>query len=237
MRSFANFAAAGAGKSNGFFGDCPDVDLLQKNHRAAIEEMIRRDKNHPSVIAWSVFNEAETTTQAAFEYFAPLFEAAREMDPEHRPVTGVLEKTSSPDRCRCWPLMDFICLNRYYGWYISGGDLQEARRQFEEEMDQWAEKAQHVPFVFTEFGTDTLDSLHKLPSVMWSQEYQQEYMEMNFSVFDRYPFIQGELAWNFADFQTGQGIMRVNGNKKGLFSRNRQPKEAAWAMKRRWEKR
>ncbi len=237
MRSFANFAAAGAGKSNGFFGDCPDVDLLQKNHRAAIEEMIRRDKNHPSVIAWSVINEAETTTQAAFEYFAPLFEAAREMDPEHRPVTGVLEKTSSPDRCRCWPLMDFICLNRYYGWYISGGDLQEARRQFEEEMDQWAEKAQHVPFVFTEFGTDTLDSLHKLPSVMWSQEYQQEYMEMNFSVFDRYPFIRGELAWNFADFQTGQGIMRVNGNKKGLFSRNRQPKEAAWAMKHRWEKR
>ena len=101
-------------------------------------------------------------------------------------------------------------------------------------MDQWAEKAPGVPFVFTEFGTDTLDSLHKLPSVMWSQEYQQEYMEMHFSVFDRYPFIQGELAWNFADFQTGQGIMRVNGNKKGVFSRNRQPKEAAWAFRRRW---
>ena len=236
MRSFANFAAAGAGKSNGFFGDCPDVDLLQKNHMNAVEEVIRRDKNHPSVIAWSIFNEAETTTQAAHDYFAPLFEAARKLDPQHRPVTGVLEKTSSPDRCRCWPMMDFICLNRYYGWYISGGDLQEAKRQFKEEMDQWAEKAPQVPFVFTEFGTDTLDSLHKLPSVMWSQEYQQEYMELNFSVFDEYPFIQGELAWNFADFQTGQGIMRVNGNKKGLFSRNRQPKEAAWAMKRRWEK-
>ena len=234
MRSFANFAAAGAGKSNGFFGDCPDVELLQRNHRAAVEEMIRRDKNHPSVIAWSIFNEAETITQAAEDYFAPLFETARRLDPQHRPVTGVLEKTSSPDRCRCWPMMDFICLNRYYGWYISGGDLQEARRQFEEEMDQWAEKAPGVPFVFTEFGTDTLDSLHKLPSVMWSQEYQQEYMEMHFSVFDRYPFIQGELAWNFADFQTGQGIMRVNGNKKGLFSRNRQPKEAAWAFRRRW---
>lgn len=236
MRSFANFAAAGAGKSNGFFGDCPDVDLLQRNHRAAVEEMILRDKNHPSVIAWSIFNEAETITQAAYDYFSPLFETARKLDPESRPVTGVLEKTSSPDRCRCWPLMDFICLNRYYGWYISGGDLAEARRQFEEEMDQWANKAPGVPFVFTEFGTDTLDSLHKLPSVMWSQEYQQEYMEMNFSVFDRYPFVQGELAWNFADFQTGQGIMRVNGNKKGLFSRNRQPKEAAWGFKSRWEK-
>ena len=70
---------------------------------------------------------------------------------------------------------------------------------------------------------------------MWSQEYQTEYMDMNFSVFDRYPFVQGELAWNFADFQTGQGIMRVNGNKKGLFTRQRQPKDAAFTMKKRWE--
>lgn len=236
MRSFANFLAAGAGKSNGFFGDCPDPALLARNHMAALEEMIRRDKNHPSVIAWSIFNEAETITQAARDYFAPLFGAARRLDPERRPVTGVLEKTSSPDKCLCWPLMDFICLNRYYGWYISGGDLREAERQMAEELDEWAEKAPGVPFVFTEFGTDTLDSLHKLPSVMWSQEYQREYMDMNFRVFDRYPFIRGELAWNFADFQTGQGIMRVNGNKKGLFSRNRQPKEAAWAVKERWER-
>ena len=235
MRSFANFMAAGAGKSNGFFGDCPDVNLLQKNHRAALEEMIQRDKNHPSVIAWSIFNEAETITQAAHDYFAPLFDAARQLDSQHRPVTGVLEKTSSPDRCRCWPMMDFICLNRYYGWYISGGDLKDAEAQFVEEMDQWAAKAPDVPFVFTEFGTDTLESLHKLPSVMWSQEYQTEYMDMNFSVFDRYPFVQGELAWNFADFQTGQGIMRVNGNKKGLFTRQRQPKDAAFTMKKRWE--
>ena len=235
MRSFANFMAAGAGKSNGFFGDCPDVALLQRNHRAAVEEMILRDKHHPSVIAWSIFNEAETITQASHDYFAPLFDAARQIDPEHRPVTGVLEKTSSPDRCQCWPMMDFVCLNRYYGWYISGGDLQDAEAQFIEEMDQWAAKAPNVPFVFTEFGTDTLDSLHKLPSVMWSQEYQKEYMDMNFNVFDRYPFVQGELAWNFADFQTGQGVLRVNGNKKGLFTRQRQPKDAAFTMKKRWE--
>ena len=237
MRSFANFMAAGAGKSNGFFGDCPDVDLLQKNHHADNEEMILRDKNHPSVIAWSIFNEAETITAASHDYFAPLFETARELDPQHRPVTGVLEKTSSPDRCQCWPMMDFICLNRYYGWYISGGDLKDAEAQFIEEMDQWAAKAPDVPFVFTEFGTDTLESLHKLPSVMWSQEYQCEYMDMNFSVFDHYPFVQGELAWNFTDFQTGQGIMRVNGNKKGLFTRQRQPKDAAFTMKKRWEQR
>ncbi len=87
----------------------------------------------------------------------------------------------------------------------------------------------------TEFGTDTLDSLHKLPSIMWSQEYQDEYYERNFSVFDSYDFITGELTWNFADFQTTEGIMRVNGNKKGVFTRNRQPKSSAFVLKKRWD--
>ena len=59
---------------------------------------------------------------------------------------------------------------------------------------------------------------------------------MYFDVFDSYPAIQGELAWNFADFQTGQGIMRVNGNKKGLFTRQRQPKAAAYTLRERWLK-
>ncbi|MBQ9348574.1 MAG: hypothetical protein IJT94_14760, partial [Oscillibacter sp.] len=50
-------------------------------------------------------------------------------------------------------------------------------------------------------------------------------------------FLQGELVWNFADFQTSEGIFRVNGNRKGVFTRNRQPKSAAFVLKKRWESR
>ena len=46
---------------------------------------------------------------------------------------------------------------------------------------------------------------------MWSQEYQDEYLKMTHEVFDSYDFIKGEQIWNFADFQTTDGIMRVNG--------------------------
>jgi beta-glucuronidase len=41
-------------------------------------------------------------------------------------------------------------------------------------------------------------------------------------------------VWNFADFATTAGIMRVGGNKKGVFTRDREPKAAAWALRRRW---
>ena len=46
--------------------------------------------------------------------------------------------------------------------------------------------------------------------------------------------VVGEQVWNFADFATTSGIMRVGGNKKGVFTRDRQPKAAAHALRLRW---
>lgn len=236
MRSTRNFVAAGSGQYTHFF-EAPTVPKLKENHIAAVEEMIVRDKNHPSVIAWSLFNEPETTSTYSYDYFKDIFAEARKLDPENRPMTGAFEKNSKPELCKCYPLCDFICLNRYYGWYISGGpEIEEAEQLFRAEMDKWAAKNLNIPFIFTEFGTDTLASEHKLPSIMWSQEFQNEYLEMNFKVFDSYDFVQGELVWNFADFQTTEGIMRVNGNKKGIFTRTRQPKSSAFVLKNRWKK-
>lgn len=237
MRSTHNFLAAGMGQYTSFF-ETPTVPSLLANHKAQVEEMITRDKNHPSVFAFSLFNEPETISVYAHNYFQEVFDWARTLDPQKRPLTGAFEKNSKPELCQVYPLVDFMCLNRYYGWYINGGAsmLDEAEEMFRDEMDRWAAKDLNKPFVFTEFGTDTLSTEHKLPSVMWTQEYQNEYYEMNFRVFDSYPFVQGELTWNFADFQTAEGVFRVNGNKKGVFTRQRQPKEAAFTLKKRWEK-
>ena len=51
---------------------------------------------------------------------------------------------------------------------------------------------------------------------------------------DRVPALVGEQVWNFADFQTSAGIFRVDGNKKGVFTRDRKPKAAAHALRARW---
>ena len=69
---------------------------------------------------------------------------------------------------------------------------------------------------------------------MWSEEYQTEIVEMSLRVFDRHPAVQGEHLWNFADFQTSLGIVRVDGNKKGAFTRDRRPKAVAHLLRKRW---
>ena len=236
FESLVNFLDAGTGKGAKSFFSKPTAPILLKSHLRAVEEMIARDKNHPSVIAWSLLNEPESTDENSVPYFKEVFEKAHELDPQKRPRTFAMESNSSTTRCKCHHFSDFISLNRYYGWYILGGyEISEAEIKFRKEMDDWAALNLNKPFIFSEYGADTMPSEHKLPSVMWSQEYQCEVLNMLHSVFDSYDFVKGEQIWNFADFQTTEGLMRVNGNKKGVFTRQRQPKDAAFLLKKRWE--
>ena len=236
FESLVNFLDAGTGKGAKSFFSKPTTPILLKSHLRAVEEMIARDKNHPSVIAWSLLNEPESTDENSVPYFKEVFEKAHELDIQKRPRTFAMESNSSTTRCKCHHFSDFISLNRYYGWYILGGyEISEAEIKFRKEMDDWAALNLNKPFIFSEYGADTMPSEHKLPSVMWSQEYQCEVLNMLHSVFDSYDFVKGEQIWNFADFQTTEGLMRVNGNKKGVFTRQRQPKDAAFLLKKRWE--
>ena len=73
-----------------------------------------------------------------------------------------------------------------------------------------------------------------MPAQPWSEEYQVEYLDMNHRVFDSIDAVVGERVWNFTDFATKSGTMRVGGNKKGVFTRDRQPKAAAHYLRARW---
>ena len=70
--------------------------------------------------------------------------------------------------------------------------------------------------------------------VVWSEEFQVEYLDTYHRVFDRIDAVIGEHVWNFADFDTATGLTRVGGNKKGVFTRAREPKAAAHLLRDRW---
>lgn len=131
-------------------------------------------------------------------------------------------------------LSDVICLNRYYGWYIAGGELDQSENMLRNELLGWEKHGK--PVMFTEFGADTVMGLHDTTPVMFTEEYQLEYYKTYSKVFDEMNFVVGEQVWNFADFATSQGIVRVQGNKKGLFTRDRKPKLAAHYYRERWNK-
>jgi beta-glucuronidase len=209
-------------------------EKTQQNLLQAVRELIARDKNHPSVAMWSITNESETGLPEAVDFFGPAISLAKQMDPT-RPVTYVNVMTEPFDRCLVAPLVDVICLNRYWGWYEDHADLESAAIHLEAELKGWTEKY-NVPIVMTEYGADTLSGGHSIHNLPWSEEYQNQYLEMSHRAFDKIPGVVGEHVWNFADFQTKPGIFRVLGNKKGIFTRDRQPKAAAQVLRTRWTK-
>ena len=203
-----------------------------EHHKEVIRDLIKRDKNHPCVVVWSIANEPDSGSEGAYEYFEPLYALAKELDPEKRPCTLVSVQMVSPQSDVSRQLSDIICLNRYYGWYSDAPDLTVSERKLRAELAEW--KKCGKPIMFTEYGADTIMGMHDTTPVMYTEEYQVDYYKMYHKVFDDLDFVVGEQVWNFADFATSQSLLRIQGNKKGIFTRDRKPKLAAHYLRERW---
>lgn len=211
-----------------------------------IDELVARDKNHPSVVMWCVANEPmpsslnlanlngaaadDPTVVRGKQFLDALLARTRELDSTRLVtlVTVMGGPQSWMEGC------DVVCMNRYWGWYVLGGQLDEARAALEQELDQvWA--TWQRPIIMTEFGADTMAGMHGHPNVMWTEEYQAEFIRMHLETAAARPYVAGMQVWNFADFAAVQSIMRVGGlNMKGVFTRTRQPKMAAHVLREFW---
>lgn len=203
-------------------------------HEKLLKKLIERDKNHPSVVMWSLGNEpdSEHYPKDAYDYWKNLYSLAHILDPANRPVTMVCCQNDYTKDIITRE-MDVVCINRYYGWYNLSGNLDVAKDALEEEMMFW--KDIDRPLILTEYGADAISGMHSLVPEMFSEEFQCEYLKAMNSILDKFDFIIGEHPWCFADFDTQQGPMRAGGNHKGVFNRDRSPKMAAFYLRDRWQ--
>lgn len=206
------------------------------HHRQVLKEMVERDKNHPSIIIWSIANEPASEEEGAGEYFRPLLKLVKELDEQKRPVTIVTYEGATPEKCQVADLCDLLVINRYKGWYDTEGNLPGAAALLKDELERYHKKYPLKPIMLGEYGVDTIQGLHDLNARLFSEEYQTEFLRAYSEVFDSLPYITGEHIWNFADFATAENIKRVNGNKKGIFTRDRTPKMAAYFVRERWSR-
>jgi beta-glucuronidase len=207
------------------------MDIRRSLSHQYVRELIRRDKNHPSVIMWSLANEPHSNREGHAQYFEDLVAYARSLD-DSRPITVtsyIGEKEAAFEHC------DVVCMNRYMGWYTESGQVDLGVEHLETELDAIYEKYPK-PMIITEFGVDTIPGAHSYPPEMFTEEYQVEFLTAYTELFNRKPYIIGQHVWNLCDFKTTQGTIRVNGlNHKGVFTRDRRPKAAAHTLKKLWE--
>ena len=95
-------------------------------------ELIARDKNHPSVIAWSLANEPHSKRAGSREFFRELFAEARSLDPTRPATMASYIGAGEP----AYEFSDFVCLNRYSGWYSFSGQIDEGCAELSRELDE-----------------------------------------------------------------------------------------------------
>ncbi len=225
---------------------------LEKRNRLCqqmIREMIERDKNHPSVIMWSIANEPHTASLEAREAyyrdftvidhpshpeavasFKAQIELVRTLDP-NRPVTLVSHEGALEE---AFQFVDVVCLNRYHGWYSHSGQIDLGLEHLNREIEL-IHKLYPKPFILSEFGTDAIPGHHAQPPEMFSEEYQAEFLTKQIQLTNEKPFVVGQHIWNMCDFKTSQAVHRMGAyNYKGVFTRDRRPKLAAHRVRALW---
>ena len=216
--------------TNAVFAEGRVDDKTLKNHINTMREMIERDKNHPCIVMWSIANEAATNEENSVPYFTAVANKTKLYDPT-RPI--MIVQTVQPEEDKVGQLVDVIGVNRYKAWYSDHGHYELIERQLDLELTKWYKKY-GKPIIFTEFGADAIAGFHQIPPVTFTEEFQCECIKCCQASFDKHEFVIGEHVWAFADFATKQGLTRVVGNKKGVFTRQRHPKAAAHMLKDRW---
>jgi len=188
--------------------------------KKVIAEMIREHKNRPSVIMYSVMNEPQSDMPEVAEAIKELSAYFSKLDPS-RPTTFASNRSVKDLALNH---VDVISLNFYRGWYSEWGKIDEGVKAMLADLEEIHKRHPNKPIIITEFGADAILGLHSEPPQMWSEEYQAEFIRRYVEALSKKDYIVGLHVWNFADFRTPQTPWRTILNRKGVFSRDRQPK-------------
>jgi len=173
---------------------------LVENALLTLAEMIERDRNHPSIIIWSIGNENLTLFfNYARKTYQELYQLAKKLDPS-RPVTFALLTSPylSPAFEQSADLAEIISVNEYYGWYF--GKISGAGRFFDRLHKKYPDK----PIVVSEFGAGAVPGWRDPKAEKkFSEDYQARLLKETWEQILEREWIVGGMPWVFADFRCG----------------------------------
>jgi beta-galactosidase len=197
--------------------------------RSQLLDLIRQNINHPSIFAWSLFNELRTGKPDPHRELQDLKIVANGEDPT-RPTIAATDTEQLPQMNK---IPDLLGWNIYPGWYGHWGPAQT----FGSVLDRGHSISRHGGFCVSEYGAGANVAQHeqnpKQPKSdgQWHpEEYQAIVHETAWAAMKTRPFVWGTFVWNMFDFTSyyrHEGGVRGR-NDKGLVTYDRKTKKDAF---------
>jgi beta-glucuronidase len=201
-------------------------DVLFRNNRVRrrsvrmLRELIRRDRNHPSVVVWSVGNENTSRPGVGFQrYVRQAKRLAKRLDPT-RLVGLAFPGYPTIGKQRLYTELDALGVNDYFGWYPGPANSLARREDLAPYLDRLHAYYPRQALFVTEFGAEANRS--GAASEKGTFEFQKEFLAYHLLVFAERPFINAALVWILRDFRVkplydgGNPAPDPPNNRKGL---------------------
>jgi beta-galactosidase len=180
---------------------------LEQNGLEQLREMIQRDRNHPSIVAWGLCNEVDGKNPRSRQFARALSAETRRLDPSRLQTYASHTLGSNPGEDMAGEF-DFISTNEYYGSWMPGGP-----KDVEAHLDRIRKAFPGKPIVVSEYGWCECQ-----PSIMPGDENRVGIINSHTEVFRKFPEVAGAIYFDYNDYRTligdkGSGALkqRVHG--------------------------
>jgi len=197
-----------------------------------LQRMIERDRNHPSVIFWSVSNENNEDVPEVCRGNEELIRFARSLDSSrlavHVSFHWYMRHSFAED--------DVICLNAYPSWehgYMErkpNYDLAQSKRFWEEKLENLHNLYPDKPILIAEFGFQSIEGVSDGPL---GTNTHADVLAAEFSAFTA-DYLCGATVWCWADHPWPEirgTSARLHTSPMGVVTRDRHPLPAFEKMK------
>jgi len=222
---------------NGFSGQGEEVQSegILDQAMPALERMIRRDKNHPCVIIWSMCNESQTANAVGISVMRKLLRRAKELD--HTRLTTFVIAPEDAKPHSAFEDADLVAVNVYQG-SLAGklahhlGELDElVTGPSEEFIRRQLAAFPDKPLLITEFGARGVPGIHG--DIVYSEDFQAACIQAAWKAIQNCEEASGGVLWSWADYYHRRTFVQyaVFG-PYGVVTVDRRPKAALTALTR-----